>query len=62
MSEYLELINPQTMIGKLLKNGEVIAEYKMLQCDSCSSLVKFDSFGWKIKQGEKMAWFCGGCR
>jgi hypothetical protein len=63
MSDYMELINPQTMMGKLLKHGEVIAEYKMEQCDSCSSIVRIDPFGWKISTSkEKMAWFCGGCR
>lgn len=63
MSDYMELINPQTKIGKLLKHGEVIAEYKMEQCDSCNKFVKMDPFGWKISSSkEKMAWFCGGCR
>jgi hypothetical protein len=63
MSEYMELISRQTMIGKLLKNGEVIAEYKMEQCDKCACIVRLDPFGWKISSSkEKMAWFCGGCR
>jgi hypothetical protein len=63
MSEYIELINPQTRICKLLKNGEVVAEYKMEQCDHCSMLAKADEFGYQRGQrGEKLLWFCGACR
>jgi len=63
VSDYIELINPQTRICKLLKNGEVVAEYKMEQCDKCSLLAKVDEFGYQRGQrGEKLLWFCGGCR
>jgi hypothetical protein len=63
MSEYLEIINPQTMIGKLLQNGEVVAEYKMEQCDKCSILTKLDAFGYQKGFGnEKVVWFCKDCR
>jgi len=63
MSEYMEIINPQTMIGKLLKNGEVVAEYKMEQCDKCSILTRLDAFGYQKGFGnEKVIWFCIGCR
>jgi hypothetical protein len=63
MSDYIELINPQTRICKLLKGGVVIAEYKMEQCDKCSTLSKLDEFGYQRGQrGEKLLWFCGGCR
>lgn len=63
MSEFMEIINPQTMIGKLLQNGEVVEEYKIEQCDKCSMLTKFDSFGYQKGYGnEKIIWFCGGCR
>jgi hypothetical protein len=63
MSDYIELINPQTRTCKLLKNGEVVAEYKMEQCDKCSMLAKADLFGYERGQrGEKLLWFCGGCR
>ena len=63
MSDYMELINPQTMTCKLLKNGELIAEYKVEQCDGCAKITKLDAFGYKIGQaGEKLAWLCGGCR
>jgi hypothetical protein len=62
MSDYIEILYPQSMTAKLLKSGEVIAEYKIEQCDGCSKVSKLDPFGWKIKQGEKMAWLCGECR
>lgn len=63
MSDYVEVINPKTMIGKLLLNGEVVAEYKMEQCDKCSMISKLDSFGYQKGFGnEKVIWFCGGCR
>jgi hypothetical protein len=63
MSDYIEVINPQTMIGKLLKNGEVVAEYKMEQCDKCSKLTRLDAFGYQKGFGnEKVIWFCSGCR
>jgi hypothetical protein len=63
MGEYMEIINPQTMIGKLLKNGEVVAEYKMEQCDKCSILTRHDVFGYQKGFGnEKVIWFCKDCR
>ena len=63
VSDYMEIINPQTMIGKLLKNGEVVEEYKMEQCDKCSILTRLDAFGYQKGFGnEKIIWFCIGCR
>jgi hypothetical protein len=63
MSDIIEMLYPQSMTGKLLQNGEVIAEYKIEQCDGCAKLLKLDPFGYKIGQGgEKLAWLCGGCR
>ena len=63
MSDYIEIINPRLMTCKLMKNGEVVAEYKVEQCDKCASLTKFDEFGYqKGHGGEKILWFCGGCR
>ena len=63
MSEYLELINPKTKICKLIKDGEVVAEYKMEQCDRCSLLAKVDEFGYQRGLGgEKLLWLCGSCR
>ena len=63
MSSYIELLNPQTMIGKLLQDGEVIAEYKLELCDGCNKLLKMDAFGYtKGQSGEKLIWLCGLCR
>ena len=63
MSDYVEIIYPQSMTAKLMENGEVIAEYKVIQCDGCAMICKLDAFGYKIGQaGEKLAWLCGGCR
>jgi hypothetical protein len=63
LSAYVELINPQTRMCKLLHNGEIVAEYKMNQCDKCSMLAKADEFGYiKDHTGLKVLWFCGGCR
>jgi hypothetical protein len=63
MSDYMEILYPQTMTGKLFQNGEVIAEYPIEQCDSCEKLVKFDKFGYTKGQArEKLIWLCGLCR
>lgn len=59
----MEILNPQNMTGRLYEDGEVIAEYKIEQCDGCSKLVKFDKFGYSKGQGqEKLIWLCGLCR
>lgn len=63
MGSYLELINPQTMEGKLLKDGELIAVYPVERCDKCEQIRKFDEFGFqKGIASEKLLWFCGDCR
>jgi hypothetical protein len=63
MSDYMEVINPKTMIGKLMHNGEIVEEYKVEQCDKCSMLTKFDRFGYQKGYGnENVIWFCQGCR
>jgi hypothetical protein len=63
MSDLIEIIYPQSMTAKLLQNGEVIAEYKVEQCDGCAKVLKLDPFGYKVGQaGEKLAWLCGACR
>ena len=63
MSDLIEIIYPQSMTAKLLQNGEVIAEYKIEQCDSCAKLKKLDAFGYtKGQGGEKLTWLCGDCR
>jgi hypothetical protein len=64
MSDFIEIIYPQTMTAKLMENGEVVAEYKVEQCDKCSMLTKFDAFGYQkgYDRNEKIIWFCAGCR
>ncbi len=63
MSDIIEIIYPQSMTAKLLQNGEVIAEYKVEQCDSCAKVKKLDPFGYtKGQGGEKLTWLCGECR
>jgi hypothetical protein len=63
MSDLIEIIYPQSMTAKLLQNGEVIAEYKVEQCDSCAKVKKLDPFGYTQGQkGEKLIWLCGDCR
>ena len=63
MSDYIEMLNPKTMTAQLLKNGEVIAEYKVEQCDKCGKFSRLDAFGYtKGQGGEKLIWLCGGCR
>jgi len=64
MSDYMEIIYPQSMTAKLLYNGEVVEEYKVEQCDKCSKLTRFDSFGYQkgYDGRENIIWFCGDCR
>ena len=64
MSDYMEIINPQTRIGRLYCNGEVVEEYKVDQCDKCSKLTKWDAFGYQMgyDKNDKIIWFCAGCR
>ena len=64
VSDYMEIINPQTMIAKLYFNGEVVEEYKVEQCDKCSKLTRFDKFGYQkgYDNTDNIIWFCGDCR
>ena len=64
MSDYMEVINPQTMLGRLYYQGEIVEIYEIEQCDKCSKLVKLDKFGYQIgyDRTEKVIWFCGACR
>ncbi len=64
MSDYMEMIDVKTMMCKLLCNGEVVAEYKVEQCDKCSNITQFDPFGYQkgYDKNDKIIWFCGGCR
>ena len=63
MSDFIEIINPRTMIGKVLIDGVVTAEYKVEQCDKCQLIRKLDSGGFELGEGgEKIMWLCGNCR
>ena len=64
MSDYIEIINPQTRIAKVMFQGKIVAEYRVEQCDKCSRLMKFDQFGYQkgYDRTENIIWFCGGCR
>jgi hypothetical protein len=64
MSDFVEIIYPQSMTAKLLENGVVVAEYKIEQCDKCSKLKKWDAFGYQTGYDlrEKVIWFCAVCR
>jgi hypothetical protein len=64
VSDYIEIIHPQSMTAKLLYQGEVISEYKIEQCDKCSQLKKFDKFGYQkgYDKTDNIIWFCGDCR
>jgi hypothetical protein len=64
MSDYIEIIHPQSMTAKLLCNGVVVEEYKIEQCDKCSQLKRLDQFGYQkgYDRTENIIWFCGDCR
>jgi hypothetical protein len=64
MSDYIEIIHPQSMTAKLLCNGVLVEEYKIEQCDKCSQLRRFDKFGYQkgYDRTENIIWFCGDCR
>ena len=64
MSDYMEILNPQAMTGRLYYQGEVISEFKIEQCDKCSQLKKFDKFGYQkgYDKTDNIIWFCGDCR
>ncbi len=47
MSDFVEILYPQSMTAKLMCNGEIVDEYKIEQCDKCSQLKKFDKFGYQ---------------
>ena len=63
MSAYVEILYPQSMTAKLMKDGEVIEEYKIEKCDHCDKVERLDEFGYqKHLSGIKILWFCGACR
>ena len=63
MSDRYEMINLQTMTGKLFVSGEMIAEYKVESCDKCARIMQLDKFGYqKSDPVENIIWFCKDCR
>jgi hypothetical protein len=63
MSSYIEIIDPQLMMAKVLKDGIWVDEYKVETCDKCMKIEKLDSFGYqKSDPAENIIWFCGACR
>ena len=63
MSRYSEIINLKAMTGKLLDDGEVIAEYKVETCDKCARITQLDKFGYqKSDPANNLIWFCKECR
>jgi len=59
----MEIINITHMTGKLLDEGEVIAEYKVETCDKCAKISQLDKFGYqKSDPAENIIWFCKDCR
>ena len=63
MSRYSEIINLGNMAGKLLDDGEVIAEYKVETCDKCARITQLDKFGYqKSDPANNLIWFCKECR
>ena len=62
MSDYVEIINPRTMTCTLMKNGEIVDSYPVMQCDMCASIQKFDAFGYRKAAEDNPVWFCFTCR
>ena len=64
MSDYIEIVSRRTMTAKVLKNMEVVEEYKLEQCDKCSQLKHLDPFGYQkgYDNLENVIWFCVDCR
>ena len=62
MSDFVEMINTNTRICTVLKNGEPVDHYEVMQCDSCALWTRFDSFGYKKAPEDNPVWFCFDCR
>jgi len=63
MSRETEIINVDEMVGRLLIDGKVIAEYKVENCDNCQHIRTVDKLGYQYNVGgEPILWFCVECR
>ena len=63
MSRVTEMIDVDTMIGRTLIDGKIVAEYKVENCDHCKSIQMLDRAGYlRAVGGEPVLWFCTQCR
>ena len=63
MSRVTEMIDVDSMIGRTLIDGKVVAEYKVENCDNCKRIEKFVEAGNQLGiGGEIIMWFCAQCR
>jgi hypothetical protein len=63
MSRVTEMIDVDTMIGRTLIDGKIVAEFKCEQCDQCKRIEILDRSGYQRDvSGEPVLWFCGQCR
>jgi len=63
MSRVTEMIDVDTMIGRTLVDGKIVAEYKVENCDHCNSIQMLDRAGYlRAVGGEPVLWFCTQCR
>ena len=63
MSRVTEMIDVDSMIGRTLIDGKIVAEYKVENCDNCKRIEMLDRAGYlKAVGGEPVLWFCIQCR
>jgi len=63
MSRVTEMIDVDTMIGRTLIDGKIVAEFKCETCDHCQRIEILDRAGYQRDvSGEPILWFCGKCR
>jgi hypothetical protein len=63
MSRVTEMIDVDTMIGRTLIDGKIVAEFKCETCDHCQRIEILDRAGYQRDvSGEPVLWFCGKCR
>ena len=63
MSRVTEMIDVDSMIGRTLIDGKIVAEYKVENCDNCKRIEILDRAGYlKAVGGEPVLWLCIQCR
>ena len=63
MSRVTEMIDVDTMIGRTLIDGKIVAEFKCETCDHCQRIEILDRAGYlRAVGGEPVLWFCSKCR